>query len=226
MSIPEIIPGYVRIADVGNDYRTSRKTVERRRDKARDQGNAAVLRMFRLRAKDGEIFEKPALDLVQQLTREGRMPEWFVSRNWLERTFGPRSAPQDGPPTSRGDSDSIRQALDELKQQHQAAIGQYEARIGDLKEQLLAAEKRQEALLEHAERDKQRFADATSKLTQVLALPGIAEATKAQNAAPAQPETTAAERRIPQAREADSSLPPTPLSGRTRWWQRLRKQPA
>ena len=217
MSIPEIIPGYVRIADVGSDYRTSRKTVERRRDKARDRADAVVLRMFRLRAKDGEVFEKAAPELVQELTKEGRMPEWFVSRAWLEKSFGKRT-PREGQEISKGESDTARQAIDELKQQ-------YEARIGDLKEQLAAAERRQEALLAHAERDKQRFADATNKLTQVLALPGIAEAAKAQHAvAPAETTTSTTQDSSRPNPEVGSSFPPTPLSGRNHWWQRLKRQ--
>src|SRR5688572_25584007 len=52
-SMPEVLPGFIKITDVPREYQTSRKTIERRRDKARDAGDAAVYRMFKLRTKDG-----------------------------------------------------------------------------------------------------------------------------------------------------------------------------
>src|SRR5687768_7971487 len=91
MSNPESIPEFVKITDVKEEYQTSRKTVERRRDRAREAGDTAVYRMFRLRTKDGAVFTEPTVEQVNQLTKEGRVPEWFVARSWLENSFGKRA---------------------------------------------------------------------------------------------------------------------------------------
>src|ERR1051325_11737028 len=87
----EAVPGFVRITEVRGEYKTSRKTVERRRDRARETGDSQLYRLFKLRTKDGEVFVEPTLDQVHRLRDEGRIPEWFVSRNWLDKEFGRRT---------------------------------------------------------------------------------------------------------------------------------------
>ena len=178
--MPEVIPGFVKLTDVKGEYDTSRKTVERRRDKARERADSRTYRMFRLRAKDGEIFNEPSLEEINRLTKEGRVPEWFVARSWLEKEFGKRPAEGDRPP-DRQPVQPSRQDVDTIIA---IVTKHFEDRIADYKEQLAAAERREQRLMEAAEKDKQRFANATAQLTQVLALPGITEATKAQQQSP------------------------------------------
>lgn len=176
VNMPDLIPGFVKISDVGAEYKTSRKTVERRRDRARDTGDPKTFRMFRLRTKDGEAFTEPSVEQVNALTREGRVPEWFVARSWLEKEFGRREQGSESLA-----KDSSGPAVPPQVEPLIAAIRQqYEERITDLKDQLAAAERREQRIAESAERDKQRFATATTQLTQVLALPSIAAAKQAE----------------------------------------------
>jgi len=212
-AMSEVIPGFVKITEIKGEYKTSRKTVERRRDRAREMGDSQVYRMFKLRAKDGEIFVEPTLDQVHQLRNEGRIPEWFVSRIWLDKEFGRRG--EKGSPESDNRSTLTR---DDVQRLVTTVETRYEAHISDLKEQLAAAQRREELAMQYAQQDKQLFAKAAESLTKVLALPAIAEATKATQATPHDVITVNDRERGTRPTENNSS--PT-NSGAPGFWKRL-----
>jgi hypothetical protein len=172
--MPDLVPGFVKVTEAGIEYKTSRSTLDRRREAARTAGNAKFYRVFRLRAKNGEVFDRPSKEQVAQLTKAGRVPEWFVSRSWLAKEFGKRDEePQDEPAPQGATHEPDRSS--ELS----AAVRyQLEERIKDLKEQLEVERQEKKELLQYAQADKQMFAQAAHQLTQVLALPAIAEANK------------------------------------------------
>ena len=170
----DLLGGFVKVTDAGREYKTSRSTLDRRREAARLGGNAKLHRVFRLRTKDGEVFDQPSKGQVAQLTKDGRVPEWFVSRNWLAKEFGKRADERNEETPGQG-------ALHELGESSAlltAVRQQYEERIKDLKEQLTAEREQKKELLEYAQADKQMFASAAHQLTQVLALPAITAAAK------------------------------------------------
>lgn len=165
--MPELVPGFVKISEVNKDFDTSRKSVERRRDKARQGGNAAVYRMFRLRTKDGEILIQPSLEQVKSLRAVGRVPEWFVSRSWLRKEFGERVGE-----TSRQGTGHPKQPA--LADAH-AVVTVLEVQITDLKrdkvrlEEQLDNERRDRSkLLELHDKDKQRLSERSREDRQLM----------------------------------------------------------
>ena len=174
--MPEVLPGYIKITQAPSEYKTSRSTIMRRRDAARKNNDSAVYRNFILQTRDGDQVHEPSRQQVQQLTQEGKVPEWYVSRAWLAKEFDER-VPDQHPTTEATSASSIDTAAELITQQ-------YEERISDLKQQLKDMQEqyqtREDKLLDYAQADKQLFAKANENLTQVLALPGITEATKAQ----------------------------------------------
>jgi hypothetical protein len=167
--MPDVIAGFIKVTEAEREYKTSRSTLDRRRDTARESGSAKLYRVFRLRAKDGEIFEQPPKEQVARLTKEGRVPEWYVSRSWLAKEFGKRA---------NQESDAAGPASDRSADQGAGVVRQLEERIKDLKEQLETVRQEKKDLLQYAQADKQMFAQAAQQLTQVLALPAIAEANR------------------------------------------------
>ena len=162
--MPDLIPGFVKITEVHREFNTSRKTVERRRDKAREVGNKAVYAAFRLRTRDGEILIEPTLQQVIDLRTAGRVPEWFVSRAWLAKTFGKRTGETSGQGARQGEPPSApvnQPALDALRQQ-------YEETIAMLREQLAAEREDKRELLRYAQDDKQTFAGVAAQLARAL----------------------------------------------------------
>ena len=217
--MPDLVPGFIKVTEAGREYKTSRSTLDRRREVARSAGNAKFYRVFRLRSKDGEVFDQPSKEQVAQLTKEGRVPEWFVSRSWLAKEFGKRIEEAHDEPAAQGapyESDQSSGLPAAMRQQ-------YEERINDLKEQLSAERQEKKELLQYAQADKQMFAQAAHQLTQVLALPAIAEANKNRNERAAQ--GTVMEIRPPgsentRSRDGDPAANPQPAS--KKGWRVLR----
>ncbi len=172
--MPDLVPGFTKVTEAGREFKTSRSTLDRRREAARLSGNAKFHRVFRLRTKDGEVFDQPGKEQVARLTKEGRVPEWFVSRSWLAKEFGKRVEEPHEDPSAQG----AAQTPDPSSALLAAVRQQYEERINDLKDQLQAERQEKKELLEYAQADKQMFAQAAHQLTQVLALPAIAEVDK------------------------------------------------
>jgi len=78
---------FISITRAAKDYPTSRRTIERKREKARKAGDNETLDAFMIRTKDGHEYKAPNEQLAHQLSKDGRQPETFVSRDWLESTF-------------------------------------------------------------------------------------------------------------------------------------------
>lgn len=203
--------------DVATGYNTSRKTVERRRDKARKTGDTGTYRKFRLRTRDGEILTEPTLEQVKQLRAEGRVPEWFVSQSWLEQEFGKR-----GDEASRhgsGQSPRVDQApgrldetavVTELKQQ-------YESQITMLREQLAAEKDEKRQILTYAQNDKEAFRIAVAELSR--AVPALHEIYK-RNAA--QIESSSKPPSEQQGSDSPNAKPTAPTrKKRQSFWQRV-----
>lgn len=171
--MPKAPDGHIHIKHAAKLFSVSRSTLDRCRDRARREGDEPTYGMFVLRTKDGQRLRKPAKQRVEELIKEGRVPEWYVDKAWLRRQYGLRTEkPKEG---SHQPGDTT-----ESSTAHAALRQQYESRISDLKEQLVAAREEKKDLLQYAQADKQMFAQAAQSLTQVLALPGIVEATKAK----------------------------------------------
>jgi len=211
----DLVPGFVKVTDAGRQYKTSRSTLDRRREAARLSGNTKFDRVFRLRTKDGEVFERPSKEQVTQLTKEGRVPEWFVSRSWLAKEFGKRSeeTKEEAPPQA------APQAPDTSSELLAAVRQQFEDRINDLKDQLQAERQEKRELMQYAQADKQMFAKAAQQLTQVLALPAINEANKNRNS---QSTPTQAAERDDANRAAPSKPPAKSTASKRRRWKLLR----
>ena len=165
--MPQLVPGFVKISEVNKDFNTSRKSVERRRDKARQGGNSGVYRMFRLRTKDGKIFIQPSLEKVKSLRAAGHVPEWFVSRSWLHKEFAERVG------------ETSRQGTGHPKQpapaDAHAVVTVLEVQITDLKrdkvrlEEQLDHERRDRSkLLELHDNDKQRLSERSREDRQLM----------------------------------------------------------
>ena len=180
--MPPNLDQFIKLADAPDTYRVSIKTLRRRRDKARNDGNATTFTNFIVRTRDGEIYEQPPTDLINKLTKQGRLPEWLVRHHWLQCEFGPRSnvttqgdaqkdtddQPQDNPDDQgktagqEHDQPVDHPKPDQSPQQQINAV--YEGRIEDLKEQLRVAREREKEIRDDAKEDKNLFAEATNKL--------------------------------------------------------------
>lgn len=85
--MPSTSKDFISITRAAKDYPTSRRTIERKREKARKTGDSETLAAFIIRTKDGHEYESPSEELAHQLSKDGRQPETFVSREWLDSTF-------------------------------------------------------------------------------------------------------------------------------------------
>ena len=183
------IPGFIKITKAPAEYKTSRSTILRRRDHSRNVSDSDVYQHFIVQDAAGDQVKEPSKETVARLNKEGRAPQWFVSRAWLEAEFGKRQTDNERAKTGSQEKVTTSKPTSSIEEQ-------YEARIKELKEQLEKAQQREDKLqqrelklLEYAQADKAMFAKAAENLTQVLALPGITEATKAQNKTGDSPES-------------------------------------
>lgn len=78
----------ISITQAAKDYPTSRRTIERRREKAHKTGDQETLDAFMIRAKDGSEYHAPSDELVQRLRKDGQQPETYVNKEWLDKHFG------------------------------------------------------------------------------------------------------------------------------------------
>jgi len=126
---------------------------------------------------------RPTPEEILALKRQRKKIKYTIRLDLLNRRFTQPTDDQDTRQPTRQGTDRTPHftATEEL----------YDQRIADLKEQLkqagqrekdlkAEAKARENKLLDYAQADKQLFARAAESLTQVLALPGITEATNAQ----------------------------------------------
>lgn len=167
MTNPDPLPGFVRITALHDEFNTSRKSVERRRDRARETGDAKVYKAFRLRTKDGEVFAEPSLEQVKNLRTAGRVPEWYVSRAWLTKEFGERVGETTGQGTrqSAGQpasvSDSVAVAL-------QSQIVELRTDKQRLIDQLDKERQERTRINELHDRDKERLSERSREDRQLM----------------------------------------------------------
>ncbi len=170
---------FITIGTAIEQFNTSRSTLDRRRETARKNEDANTYKNFVLRTKDRETHHQPTKQLILELNKAGKQPEWLVATAWLKTQFKERDeAPTHDP---GHDEDHPPQVTPVTPRQPSSdVIGMYEERIKELKELIDREREDKLKLLELAQADKQLFAKANENLTQVLALPGITEATRAR----------------------------------------------
>ena len=136
---------------------------------------------------------KPAPEEFAALKEQRKKIKYAISVELLAEKYGQPTAVQDTRSQSKQGTKQVNEST--------AINALYEQRIADLKEQLKQAHQREKELksesqaresklLDYAQVDKQLFAKANENLTQVLALPGITEATKAQRGSTVQDTTS------------------------------------
>ena len=185
--------GFVKIKDVPKDFKTSRRTIERRRKQAYDNNDTATLRNFKIVTRDGDVHDQPAKELVNDLIKQGRMPEWFVARQWLTKHFPSTDKYSETPPpnsksklsTEAGDSPAaVRHLYEERLADKEDRNIELQQRVQQLEDKLEKREQRfeerEKQLLDYSHQEKLILAEATKRLSEALALPAFSEASKFQ----------------------------------------------
>lgn len=183
--MPPNLTDYIKLSEVPEIFKVSVTTLRRRRDQARrGQGEPEILAHFIVKTRDGEIFEQPSREKVNDLTRSGKMPEWLVNHHWLRQEFGPLSPlpvttaehdqgqGNEQPATTPNEHpdqpvNTIKTILDTASDDT-TALKIALAQIDDLQTRLDASETRYRELLSYAQTDKELFAKANESLTRLL----------------------------------------------------------
>lgn len=205
--MPKTPAGFVYFKRAARQYNVSRSTLDRRRDKAREEDDSKTYECFLVRTRSGGLLRAPSKDQVDQLVKKGEAPHWYVSKAWLEKEYGLRKRPEQGSEQSDPtNEDGDREILAALREQ-------YEARIADLKEQLAVAHVEKKEIRQEAHEDKRLFAKGLENMTHMAALPGIAEAARAQRGdalVDAVRDPGPAEQTDPTVRQREQDSPPQP----------------
>jgi len=222
---------FITIGAAVEQFKTSRSTLDRRREAARKNDDHNTYKNFILRTKDKENHHQPTKQLISDLNRAGKQPEWLVTTVWLKSQFKERDvAPSHDPSHDEGHPPQVTPVTPH--QPTSDVIGMYESRINDLKELLEREREDKLKLLELAQADKQLFAKANENLTQVLALPGITEATRAQQGSTVSPpassvvDTTPKPEVITPKPRPKSTAKPNTKQGTTTTESKPKKEPA
>ena len=178
----DIPKGFIRVAAVGREYKTSRSTVDRRRAEADDEEYQELMKHFVLQTRDGVTHRDVSRNRSTELKKSGLQPMWFVSRAWLKKEYGRRGTGEESggrqteKPAVGGPIDNA--ILDSIKKELAA---QYEKRIEELKDQLVLERSDKEKVRATAQEDKRIFAGAVATMGKVLELPGMADALMTAN---------------------------------------------
>lgn len=174
---------YLTIAEAIAKHGRSESSYRRLIRDVRRSGDADRRRMIR-----------PSEEEIQQHRAQGMSYTYTIAEQLIEQElFGRKPQPrsQQRSSSSQEDQDQHRSEwIERIEQRHQRELER-------MAKQLEAEKEEKRELLKYAQQDKQLFAKAAEQLTQVLALPGIAEATKAQNSSAVAGTTNAPERGEP-----------------------------
>ena len=162
--MPPNLGNYIKLSTAPSHFRVSTKTLRRRRDQARKSNDNSVLDHFIVVTKDGEVFEKPTPDIVTDLVKQGRQPDWHVNHDWVRGEFGAYKTDQssdvgqattkdqptvtpNGQPKS-GDS-NLASLMANLSPEVQFIIRTFQLHITDLENRLDAGQDERIAMREH-----------------------------------------------------------------------------
>ncbi len=123
------------------------------------------------------ILIQPSEEEIKESRQSGQQYTYTIAEELIERDVLGKD-PQLGSKPSAGETSAqqadLRGLLEKMEQRHEKELSRMES-------QLAAEKQEKKELLEYAHKDKELFAQAAQSLTQVLALPGIADATRAGN---------------------------------------------
>ncbi len=175
--MPPNLDQFVKLADAPELFNVSMTTLRRKRTKARQTDDSDTYGHFIVKTRDGEIYEQPLPELINQLIKDGKLPEWLVEHNWLSSQYGARKKQdntdqppntvleQSSPPSKEQPDHSNEQGRITRTTLEEKLIASYEAR---LKDQADRYREQVDLLKEQLDKSQLREIKITEKLDRIL----------------------------------------------------------